>query len=110
MSDKEKLKRLADVSGLLFDTKMIAVEKAARARQQSLDRLAELERPATPTDLPPLLAAEISMHFALWADQRRSEINQVLARQSAEWAEARQEAALAFGRNQAVLKLGKRRI
>ena len=108
MSEREKLRRLAEVSGLLLDTKLFAVEKAARARQNSLNRLAELELPAAPTDLPPVLAQEIAMRYQLWADQRRSEINLVLARQSAEWAEAKQEAAQAFGRNQVVGKLGNR--
>ncbi len=109
MNDPEKLRRLAEISGLLLDTKMLAVERAARARQNSLNLLAELNQPASPTDLPPVLAAEVSMRYELWADQRRSEINLVLARQSAEWAEARQEAMQAFGRNQAVLKLGQQR-
>lgn len=108
MSDKEKLLRLAQVSSLMLDTKMLALERAARARQNSLDRMAELNRPATPTDLPLVAAAEVALRYALWADQRRSEINLLLARQTVEWVEARQEAARAFGRNQVVQKLGER--
>jgi hypothetical protein len=49
------------------------------------------------------------MRYALWADQRRSEINLVLARQTVEWVEARQEAARAFGRNQVLQKLRERK-
>ena len=108
MSEKEKLRRLGQISSLLLDTKMLALETAARARQNSLDQLEELNRPATPSDLPPVLAGEIAMRYALWADQRRTEINMVLARQTVEWADARQDAALAFGRNQVVHKLGDR--
>ena len=108
MSDREKLRRLAEVSSLMLDTKMLVLEKAARARQKSLDRLAELNQPATPTDLPLILAGEVAMRYQLWADQRRSEVNLILARQTAEWAEARQDAALAFGRNQVVHKLQER--
>lgn len=108
MSDKEKLRRLAEVSSLMLDTKMLALERAARARQHSLDRMAELNRPAAPTDLPLVAAAEVALRYALWADQRRSEINLLLARQTVEWVEARQEAARAFGRNQVVQKLGDR--
>lgn len=108
MSEKEKLHRLAEVSSLMLDTKMLALERAARARQRSLDLIAELNRPAAPTDLPLVAAAEVALCYALWADQRRSEINLLLARQTVEWVEARQEAARAFGRNQVVQKLGDR--
>lgn len=109
MSEPEKLKRLAQVSGLMLDTKMLALEVAARARQNSLDRMDELNRPASPSDLPALVAAEVAMRYALWADQRRSEINMVLARQTVEWIGARHEAALAFGRHQVVQKLRDRK-
>ncbi|MGV8989023.1 MAG: hypothetical protein ACOH2H_22505 [Cypionkella sp.] len=109
MSDRERLNRLAQLSSLLLDAKLFSVEKAARARQHSLDLLAKLEIAAAPSDLPPVLAGQLTMHYQTWADQRRSEINLVLARQSAEWAEAQQEAAQAFGRNQVVLKLHARR-
>ncbi len=105
MSEREKLLRLAEVAGLIYDTRLLALEKAARARQNSLDRLAEINRPAPDTDLPPVTAAEVAMRYELWADQRRSEINALLARQTAEWNEARQAAAQAFGRNQVVGKL-----
>ena len=105
MSDAEKLKRLAQVSHLMMDARMLALEKAARARQNSLDRLAELDLPVECVDLSPLRAAEVAMRYALWADQRRSEINTVLAGQTVAWVEARQEAARAFGRNQIVQKL-----
>ena len=108
MSEKEKLQRLAEVSSLMLDTKMLALERAARARQHSLDRMAELNRSAAPTDLPLVAAAEVALRYAMWADQRRSEINLILARQTVEWVEARQEAARAFGRNQVVQELGGR--
>jgi hypothetical protein len=109
MSDRERLKRLAEVSSLLLDRRLLALEKAAQARQTSLDRLAELDRPATSADLPPLVVEEIAMRYALWADQRRSDINLTLAKQTAEWVEARQEAAHAFGRNQVLGNLTKLR-
>ena len=105
MSDKAKLKRLVEVSTLILDTKLLALETVARARQHSLDRLAEINRPSNATNLSLVAAAEIAMRYELWADERRSEINTVLARQTAEWEEARQEAARAFGRNQVLGKL-----
>ncbi len=108
MSDREKLGRLGQVSALMRDTRMQELERAARARQASLDRLSELDRPATPNDLPAIVAGEVAMRYALWADRRRSEINLMLARQTVEWQQARHEAALAFGRDQVVQKLAHR--
>ncbi len=105
MSDKAKLRRLAEVSNLILETRLLALETAARARQNSLDRLEQINKPSAPMNLPLVAAAEVSMRYELWADQRRSEINTVLARQTAEWDEARQEAARAFGRNQVLGKL-----
>ena len=45
------------------------------------------------------------MRYQLWADQRRSDINLTLARQTVTWTEARQDAARAFGRDQALNRL-----
>lgn len=105
MSEKEKLGRLTEISQLLFDQKMMVLERAARARQASLDHLAELDRPMQAADLPMIQAQEISLRHALWADHKRREINVMLARQTAEWIEAREEAARAFGRNQVLNRL-----
>lgn len=108
MRDLEKLRRLAEISALLRDTCMLALETAARARQASLDHLAALDRPTSADALPPIVAGEVAIRYALWADRRRSEINQLLARQTVEWQQARDEAALAFGRDQVVGKLAAR--
>ena len=109
MSETEKLQRLAQVSQVMLDARMLSLEKAARARQASLDLLAELDRPMPSGDLAPLVMAEVALRYALWADQRRSELNGILANQTVEWTEARQEAARAFGRNQIVQKLAGRK-
>lgn len=105
MSQKEKLGRLAQITQLMLDQKMLVVEGKARARQASLDRLAELDRPMPDTDLPLVMAQEIALRHALWADHKRREINEMLARQTAEWLEAREEASRAFGRNQVLNRL-----
>ncbi|MBC7739444.1 MAG: hypothetical protein H7245_20060 [Candidatus Saccharibacteria bacterium] len=105
MIDKEKLAQLRHVSQLLLDVRLMTLDRATQARQDSLDRLAELNRPAPPSDLNPVIAGEVAMRYQLWADQRRSAINLVLARQTVEWTEARKDASEAFGRNQVVGKL-----
>lgn len=105
MSDREKLGQLRQVSQLMLDIRLLALERAAQARQASLDHLADLNRPIPPTDLNPIVAGEVAMRYQNWADQRRSDINLTLARQTAEWVEARQNAAQAFGRNAVIGKL-----
>jgi len=105
MSDKVKLTQLRHVSQLLLDVRLMKLERATQARQESLDRLSELNRPAPPGDLNPVIAGEVAMRYQLWADQRRSAINLVLARQTVAWTEARRDASEAFGRNQIIGKL-----
>ncbi len=105
MSEREKMARITTLSQLVLDGRLAALDRASRARQASLDHLTELNRPLRPTDLSPIVEGEVAMRYQLWADQRRSEINLMLARQTAAWVEARQEAATAFGRNQALRTL-----
>ncbi len=103
MRDREKLAQIKTLGQLVLDGRLAALERVSRARQLSLDHLTELNRPLLPpTDLSPVVAGEVAMRYQRWADQRRTEINLTLARQTAEWVEARQDAAQAFGRNQAL--------
>ena len=108
MSEREKLARLAEVAQLIYEQKMLVLERTARARQASLDRLAELDRPMPAADLPLIQAEEIALRHALWADRRRREINAQLALQTADWVEARDEAARALGRNQVLDRIGEK--
>ena len=108
MSDREKLAQLRQISQLTLDMRLFALEQAARARQASLDHLAELAKPHGPHDLNEVIAGEVAMRYQNWADHRRADINLTLARQTSDWVEARQEAALAFGRNAVILKLNER--
>jgi hypothetical protein len=105
MKDREKLAQLRHISQVLLEVRLLALDQAAKARQTSLDHLAELNTPAAQTDLNPIVAGEVTLRYENWADHRRSEINLVLARQTADWVEARQNAALAFGRNSVIGKL-----
>jgi len=106
--DKSRqITHLRKLTDLLLDARLADLHAAAAARAESLDRLADLERPAKASDLPDIAAAEVWMRYQRWADQRRAEINLTLARQTADWIEARQAAALAFGKSQALDGLAK---
>ena len=105
MTASQQLLRLQQISQLMLDVRLLALEKASKARQASLDHLEALNRPAVMTDLDPVVAGEVEMRFQNWADQRRAAINLELARQTAELTEARERAGQAFGRNSVILKL-----
>ncbi|MDO8311925.1 MAG: hypothetical protein Q7T25_08295, partial [Sideroxyarcus sp.] len=98
---KQQIKRLQQIAGLQLDLRLNDLHAAARARQESLDRIAGLNMPPR-GDLPPIAAAQADILYQRWADARRAEINQTLARQTAEWLEAQSRARRAFGQTQAM--------
>ena len=104
MNPKDQIKRLQQIAGLQLDLRLNHLHSAARARQESLDRIAGLNVPQA-RDLPPVAAAQADLLYQRWAEARRAEINHTLARQTAEWIEAREEASRAFGRNQVLNRL-----
>lgn len=108
MSDRAKLADLQRIARLMLDTRLAALDRAAKARQASLDHLEELNRPLPQTDLDPIVAGEVGMRYQHWADLRRAAINLDLARQTVEWQEARQAASLAFGRDAVIARLRER--
>lgn len=109
MNDREKLIQLQDLTRLMLDMRLMELEKAAQARQASLDHLTELARPQPPADQNPVVAAEVALRYQNWADHRRASINLDLARQTVAWEEARRSASLAFGRNMVIGKLRDRK-
>lgn len=109
MSDREKLAQIQKLAQLILDIRLVELERAARARQASLDHLADLNRPQPITVDNPVLAGEIAMRFQTWADQRRAAINLELAQQTVAWEAAKLDASQAFGRNSVLGKLRDRR-
>ena len=103
MTKTVQLRRLEQVAGLLFDCRLTDLQCAARARLETEARLAGLATPATLIGELPQVAAEIAaLNYQRWADARRAELNQTLARQTAAWIDARDAARLAFGKTQAL--------
>lgn len=102
---KRRLRAVQDLAGMVLDARLTELSSIARAREESLARLAALDRPAKELDLNPLAAAEAAMRYQRWADHRRAEINEILARQSAALEEARARAAQAFGRSTVLARL-----
>lgn len=96
--------RLSKIADLLLDLRLAELQKAGRAREESLARLADLNV-APSTDPDPVAAAQVDVRYQLWADARRAEINMTLARQTAKWMEARDSARAAFGKAEVLRKL-----
>lgn len=103
MTKHDQMRRLQQVAGLLFDSKLVHLKTAARAMQETKNHLADLVAlPALPDELPKIAMHVAELRYERWADMRRVELNLTLARQTAEWLDARDEARLAFGKTQAL--------
>jgi hypothetical protein len=103
------LARLVEASALLRETALADLSRTARACAESRAQLSALTAPAVPAELPAAVAADVTLRYQRWADQRRAALNQQLARQLAEWLEARRRAARALGRDEALQRLRDRR-
>lgn len=108
MNRKQQIAQLQMLGQMVLDQRLHVLETAARARQESLDRLAAMVPGPTPEDLPPIAAHQAEMRYESWAALRRREINLTLARQTAEMLQARDAAGLAFGRVEAMKALRRR--
>lgn len=108
MSHARDLARIRDLSQLVLDHRLTLLRETAGRRDQTRMQIAALGQAAEPVDLPAVAGSQVALRYELWADARRSELNTVLARQTAQWLEARQEAQTAFGRAEALRLLGQR--
>lgn len=104
MTRKKELAQLGALSGLILDQKLAVLQSLAAERDASLNRLRDLAQDAPVTYETPQ-EAQVALRYNRWADARRSEINIILARQTAEWLEARTDAKRAFGRAEVLSKL-----
>ena len=103
MTKKDQMRRLQQVAGLMFDSKLADLRAKARAVQQTKDHLTDLvTKPADAPDMPQIATAVAGLRYERWADVRRADLNLTLARQTAEWLDARDAARLAFGKTQAL--------
>ena len=102
MSNRDDLAKVAGLAELVLDRRLQDLREAAAARHRSRMQLDAIMAAAAPADLPPVTAGLVGLAYQRWADIRRSELNAVIARQTATWLTARSEAATAFGRLQAI--------
>jgi hypothetical protein len=102
MTRSRDITSLQGLARLVLDHRLSQLRRAADHREQSLLQIAALERPHEPTDLGLAATGQVALRYQTWADSRRTELNTVLARQTAEWLAAQDEARQAFGRTEAL--------
>lgn len=99
MKKAKDIRRLAEIAQLVLDHRLGQLHAAAAELERSRGQLAAINRAALPAeDLAPVVAEKVALTYDRWADARRSELNLVMARQTADWIEARNDAKCAFGR------------
>lgn len=95
--------RLSELANLILDAQLAKLQVMARAKQDSEIQLAGLAAAVAPAiDLSGLTGQRAAVQYQRWADIRRTELNLVLARQTAAWMDARVSASLAFGKAEAL--------
>lgn len=110
MKPDPRLARLVTASNTLLDLRLSDLRACARSMAETRARIEVLSRNSVPDpDLPAAISGQIEHQYRQWADARRSEENQVLARQMADWLEARDRARTALGRADVLSKLLKGR-
>lgn len=108
MTKAAEIARMADLAQLVLDHRLSHLRSTAAELDRSRMQIAALDQRTTPTDLEPVTAEKVSLTYSRWADQRRAELNLVIARQTVAWIEARGEAQTAFRRVQALQGLAPR--
>jgi hypothetical protein len=101
MSRAKDLARLQEIAALMRDHRLNQLHAVAEKRRQSQEQIAALDDEGT-GDLPMVAGTLVAQRYQVWADRRRTELNIVLARQTAEWIEARDAACKAFGQAEAL--------
>jgi hypothetical protein len=99
---------LQALARLVLDHRLSQLRLAAIRREQSRQQIAALEVSPEPTDLGLAATGQVALRYQTWADSRRTELNTVLARQTAECLAAREEARQAFGKTEALRGIAER--
>jgi hypothetical protein len=102
MTRSRDMARLTDLAQLVLDHRLAALRRSADALAQSRMQLSALNLPSVESGLAPVEAERVALAYQRWADARRSDLNLVIARQTAACLDARGEASLALGRRQAL--------
>lgn len=106
MTKAQNLARLRALTDMVLDSHLGDLRAKASQRQATIDKLAGLRAP-TPMldDAAGISDALAALNFQIWAEARRAELSQTLARQTAVWLDSRDQARVAFGKARGFEKL-----
>ncbi len=103
MTQRKQLTKLVKLAELVLDSRLSVLQAAARAKLECEAQLAGLSMPEMgPEDLQGVSAQLASLNYQRWADVRRGELHQQLARRTVAVIDARDAAREAFGKKQAL--------
>ncbi|MCU0802486.1 MAG: hypothetical protein MUD11_12050 [Rhodobacteraceae bacterium] len=109
MTQQKRLQALQQIARLIRDERLLALQRAEADRQTTRARIAALDAPAS-SDATSLAAAQrVDMLYAVWADRRRAQLNQTLARQTVTKLEHEATARQAFAKDMAIQALSSRK-
>jgi hypothetical protein len=109
MKKTKDLAKLAQLAELVLDSRLTLLQAAARAKQDCEAQLSGLGQiPQSEPNLVGVSAELAGLQYQRWADARRAELNQMLARRTVTWMEARDEARVAFGKRQVLAQMAAR--
>jgi hypothetical protein len=97
-----KLAALLRIADLVLDQRLAALRSATAKRDDIQRKLAALERTADWTDCNLQASARAEILYQTWADARRRDLNQNLARQMVAVVQAEDASRTAFGRHTAL--------
>lgn len=110
MTKAVQLAKLAALANLILDSRLSGLQAAAKAKEECEVQLARLAVPVLGQSELNGVAAELSrLQYQRWADARRADLNQQLARHTVRVIEARDAAREAFGKKQALGSIAAKR-
>lgn len=106
MNKAQKMARLRALTQMVLDSHLGDLRAKASQRQATIEKLEGLRAP-TPMldDAAGISDALAALNFQIWAEARRAELSQTLARQTAVWLDSRDQARQSFGKARGFEKL-----
>jgi hypothetical protein len=103
MRKARKIAQLQRLTDMVLEAELTALKKVDAQRQDTLAKMEGLSAAPAMMDADTGAAGAVAaLRYQSWADARRADLGQVLARQTAQWLDMRDQARRAFGRARGV--------
>lgn len=106
MKKAQDIARLRHLTDMVLQAQLTQLKAAAALRQETLDKIdAICPAPAMMDETFGASGAIAALRYQTWAEARRTDLRQILAKQTADWLDARDNARTAFGKAQGFEKV-----